>query len=291
MLPSFVLAALASASYEMASPQGDWKAPARAAKKKNPVPAVEKSTVAGQVSFMQQCAACHGPQGKGDGPAAKDLPAKVRDLADPLVADDTDGAIFWKLTEGRQPMPSYEKLMSEEERWNVINYLRLLTLAEPRRALSGVIGPLLSVQSALVRDDLEQARSVLPKLEPAIAALSSLDARGMDGTATASWKQAQAQLPPALSALKEATDLVSFRKAFVTLSDSLSKTVATIGHTEEKPLFVFKCSKAFPGSVAAWVQAGDQAQNPYLGTKSPTCGDRDRELAPAPARGTIQKGK
>jgi mono/diheme cytochrome c family protein len=41
----------------------------------------------------------------------------------------TDGAIFWKLTEGKSPMPSWGESYSEEQRWQVINYVR--TLAPP----------------------------------------------------------------------------------------------------------------------------------------------------------------
>jgi mono/diheme cytochrome c family protein len=35
--------------------------------------------------------------------------------------------LFWKLTEGRKPMPSFAENYSDEDRWNVINYLRKIT--------------------------------------------------------------------------------------------------------------------------------------------------------------------
>lgn len=109
----------------------DWKAPVRAAKKKNPVPADEKSIARGKEVYAQNCLSCHGATGKGDGPAAKDLPKKVRDLADPKTVSETDGALFWKITEGKAPMTGYEKLLPEEDRWHVVNYLR--TLAPPKK--------------------------------------------------------------------------------------------------------------------------------------------------------------
>src|SRR5437016_14406567 len=102
------------------SAQEEWKAPVRASKKKNPVPADEKSTARGKEIYTQNCHSCHGPTGKGDGPAAKDLPKKARDLADPKTVSETDGALFWKISEGRAPMTSYEKLLSEEDRWHVV---------------------------------------------------------------------------------------------------------------------------------------------------------------------------
>lgn len=106
--------------------QEEWKVPIRASKKKNPVPADEKSIAAGKVVYVRDCLSCHGATGKGDGPAAKDLPKKSGDLSDPKMWEQTDGALFWKISEGRAPMTGYEKLLTEEDRWHVVNYLRTL---------------------------------------------------------------------------------------------------------------------------------------------------------------------
>lgn len=102
----------------------EWKAPARAARKKNPVPVDEKSLAAGKVVYVKECLSCHGTGGKGDGPNAKDLNPKPYDLNTAKVWSQTDGALFWKLTEGKKPMPAYDTLLSEEQRWQVINYSR-----------------------------------------------------------------------------------------------------------------------------------------------------------------------
>jgi mono/diheme cytochrome c family protein len=103
-----------------------WVAPARAARKKNPIPADDKSVSAGRDVYVAQCLKCHGDAGKGDGPSAKDLNPKPRNISDPAIAAQTDGSIFWKLTTGRKPMPTFENLISEDDRWNVINYVRTL---------------------------------------------------------------------------------------------------------------------------------------------------------------------
>ena len=111
--------------------EDEWKAPPRAARKKNPIAADDKSKAAGKSVYIAQCLSCHGNSGKGDGPASKDLNPKPRDLGAANVTAQTDGALFWKLTEGRKPMPSFEKLTSEDERWHVINYIRTFATASP----------------------------------------------------------------------------------------------------------------------------------------------------------------
>ena len=109
-----------------ATEEEPWVAPARAARKKNPVPSDDASIAAGKAVYTKECQQCHGEKGKGDGPASKDLTIKPHDLSADVVAKQTDGALFWKLTEGRKPMPQYDKTLSETERWQVINYVRTL---------------------------------------------------------------------------------------------------------------------------------------------------------------------
>jgi mono/diheme cytochrome c family protein len=111
---------------EDANKDEEWKAPARASKKPNPIPADENSIAAGKIVYTKECFSCHGTTGKGDGPAAKDLKKSPGDLSNPKMWEQTDGALFWKITTGKTPMASYEKLLTEEQRWNVINYVRIL---------------------------------------------------------------------------------------------------------------------------------------------------------------------
>ena len=108
------------------NPPDQWNAPARASRKKNPVAADDKSVAAGKVVYAAQCLSCHGPAGHGDGTAAKDLNPKPRNLSEPAIQNQTDGSMFWKITTGKAPMPTFEKLIGEGDRWNVINYVRTL---------------------------------------------------------------------------------------------------------------------------------------------------------------------
>jgi mono/diheme cytochrome c family protein len=103
-----------------------WTAPAEAAAVKNPVPADEKSTAAGKETYKRYCMACHGTAGKGDGPAAIATKVKPGNLSDPSMWQQTDGALFWKISTGRGSMVSYKKLLTDEQRWQLIHYVRTL---------------------------------------------------------------------------------------------------------------------------------------------------------------------
>ena len=126
---------------QSASTNAVWEAPARAARKTNPVPADAKSIAQGKQLYVAACLACHGPAGKGDGPAAATLERngiRVRpgNLSDPKLWEETDGALFWKLTEGKTPMPAWAETLSEEQRWLIVNYIRTLA---PKPASNHVI--------------------------------------------------------------------------------------------------------------------------------------------------------
>jgi mono/diheme cytochrome c family protein len=103
-----------------------WEAPSRAARKKNPIAPDANSFAAGKIVYIGQCLKCHGDAGKGDGPSAKDFNPRPKDLSDPKIVAQSDGALFWKITTGRKPMPTFENLTSEDDRWNVVNYVRKL---------------------------------------------------------------------------------------------------------------------------------------------------------------------
>jgi mono/diheme cytochrome c family protein len=105
---------------------GQWVVPARAAARKNPITANETSVALGRKIYERQCISCHGPKGQGDGRAAKKLPKRPGDLSSTKLWEQSDGALLWKLTEGHKPMPTFKDLMSDEERWPVIIYVRTL---------------------------------------------------------------------------------------------------------------------------------------------------------------------
>jgi mono/diheme cytochrome c family protein len=101
-----------------------WVAPERASRRTNPVPPTADAVKRGHNLFRRDCEQCHGKAGHGDGPLAASLVPHPADLASKRVQSQSDGALFWKMTEGRGVMP--KATLNENEKWAVIAYLRTM---------------------------------------------------------------------------------------------------------------------------------------------------------------------
>jgi mono/diheme cytochrome c family protein len=100
-----------------------WIAPEEAKKVKNPIKATKASIQKGKSIYEKKCALCHGVKGDGKGPASAGLDPKPTNFKDSHGERMTDGEHFWKITTGKGGMPSFEKDLTEEERWHVISYV------------------------------------------------------------------------------------------------------------------------------------------------------------------------
>ncbi|MBM4261363.1 MAG: c-type cytochrome [Deltaproteobacteria bacterium] len=88
------------------------------------------------------CVSCHGVNGYGDGPNAQDLNPKPVDLTAAHANAHTAGDLYWWLSYGVKPtsaMPGFSESLSEEERWDLINYLRALSSSKRARGLAPLI--------------------------------------------------------------------------------------------------------------------------------------------------------
>jgi mono/diheme cytochrome c family protein len=113
--------------------QGDleeWVVPEKYQKMQNPTDADDDDNLEiGEELYMQHCKSCHGKEGLGDGPKAKEQEGDMGDFSSEEFHAQSDGALFYKTTTGRDDMPAYDKKMpDDEDRWLVVNYMR--TLAE-----------------------------------------------------------------------------------------------------------------------------------------------------------------
>lgn len=120
----FTIALFAFATKTM--DQKPWPVPDAAKNKANPVKADAASIANGKTLYTTHCKSCHGTKGKGDGPKASQLDTDCGDFTKDL-ASQTDGAIFYKTSEGRKDMPSFKKKIPDaDDIWSIVNYMRTL---------------------------------------------------------------------------------------------------------------------------------------------------------------------
>ncbi|HUE19084.1 MAG TPA: CopD family protein, partial [Stellaceae bacterium] len=84
-----------------------------------------RSVAAGERDFAQNCASCHGAEGKGDGPAAKGMSDPPADLTADHVYAHSDGEMFWWIGHGiaDTPMPGFSDVLDETARWDLIDFI------------------------------------------------------------------------------------------------------------------------------------------------------------------------
>lgn len=89
-----------------------------------------ETITAGRPLYNQHCAACHGTEGRGDGPHAVGLSVPPVDLTAPHLWDHADGELFWWLShgieapEGGLAMPGFSASLGDDEIWALIDFIR-----------------------------------------------------------------------------------------------------------------------------------------------------------------------
>jgi mono/diheme cytochrome c family protein len=122
----FVSALVLLVSTTLVAQPKPWVVPDNFKSMKNPVAQSDASTKAGLAVFTKNCASCHGKAGLGDGVKArtlKDFPGNFSKAGFQSLAD---GDIFYKTKTGRDEMPKYDGKLSDDDIWNVVNYIRTL---------------------------------------------------------------------------------------------------------------------------------------------------------------------
>lgn len=90
----------------------------------NPVPDSPEVYAAAKQLYSEHCAHCHGDTGAGDGGEAQMYTPPPADLTRPGLASIRDGELFYKITEGRRPMPSFKRALTDEQRWKLVRLIR-----------------------------------------------------------------------------------------------------------------------------------------------------------------------
>lgn len=104
--------------------QKPWTVPANFKAMKNPVAKSDASTKAGMTLYTRNCASCHGRAGLGDGVKARALKDFPGDFSKADMQSQTDGELFYKTRSGKGEMPKYEGKLSDDDIWNLVNYMR-----------------------------------------------------------------------------------------------------------------------------------------------------------------------
>jgi len=109
-----------------ARPQGEgWTIPADASRLTSPVAPTPATLKKGHDLFKSNCEKCHGPEGKGNGPYA-DPDHPPANLTESNASENPDGVLFYKVWNGRKPMPAFKSLLTKDEVWTVVEYAKSL---------------------------------------------------------------------------------------------------------------------------------------------------------------------
>jgi len=104
-----------------------WNAPDKDAKTANPVKPNAESIAAGKALWTKHCESCHGKAGLGDGKKAATLDTEPGDFSKAAFQGQSDGSMFYKISEGRDDMPSFKKKITEaNDIWSIITFVKTL---------------------------------------------------------------------------------------------------------------------------------------------------------------------
>jgi len=118
---------LLTAGFRVNQQPKPWSVPEKAAKTPNPVKSSTESINAGKALWSQHCSSCHGKTGLGDGSKAAQLKTQPNDLTVASFQSQSDGSLYYKVSEGRDDMPSFKKKIPDaEDIWDLVVYMRTL---------------------------------------------------------------------------------------------------------------------------------------------------------------------
>jgi mono/diheme cytochrome c family protein len=109
-----------------------WPVPEEAKQLKNPLQPTAPALKSAREVYLDKCAHCHGDTGKGDGRDASRYDPAPTDFTDAKrMSAATDGELFYKISEGKKPMPVFKTKLSEDQRWELVLFIRSLAESSP----------------------------------------------------------------------------------------------------------------------------------------------------------------
>ena len=225
-------------------------------------PYAAASVVHGARLYAENCALCHGADGRGDGPAAAGLAVRPADLTAPHLFAHTPGDLFWWVSNGRAHgvMPGFAAVMSPAERWDVINFVR----ARAAGVLSDHIGPTVSTAAIAAIPDFafeaDGSQHTLDRVLKTGPALLALFGRPPSATRLAQLGAAQQQIEGGLRIL--AVDLAP-APAPHPAATSAPTTLASAPGDAEQPAPLVSVSAEVATALSLF-RAGHQGETDLL---------------------------
>ena len=96
----------------------------------NPLPRTRDVLDQGRRDWNEHCAVCHGALGNGVPTLTSAYGAKPANLQAQTFRDYADGKIYHVIMVGKNAMPSYAADLTEDERWAIVHYVRVLQRAQ-----------------------------------------------------------------------------------------------------------------------------------------------------------------
>ncbi len=122
---SLIAIGIMGAGFKIFQQSKPWPVPDKNAKMANPVASDAASLKTGKELWVKHCQSCHGKTGMGDGTKSAELKTQPEDMTKAVVQNQSDGALFYKTSEGRDDMPSFKKkIPDQEDIWSIIDYIR-----------------------------------------------------------------------------------------------------------------------------------------------------------------------
>jgi len=104
-----------------------WVVPEKEAKAVNPLKADPETMSNGKSLWGQHCSSCHGKTGLGDGSKAAQLKTEPGNFTSSQTQNQSDGSLYYKISEGRGDMPSFKKKIPEKDDiWSLVVFIRSL---------------------------------------------------------------------------------------------------------------------------------------------------------------------
>jgi mono/diheme cytochrome c family protein len=125
LFASLLVLLLVAVAYTFFQEDKPWVIPEEAKSRKNPLQPSDAAIKSAKGLYAENCVNCHGEAGRGDGSEAMRYNPKPADFTDaPHMNSVTDGALFYQISQGRRPMPSFKRRMTEDQRWQLVLLVR-----------------------------------------------------------------------------------------------------------------------------------------------------------------------